>query len=235
MTKYFIGLDIGQAQDYTALCVIEVPSIPRTYSTGPYFIREHTQSANPIIPPVKYRVRHLQRFPLRTPYPKIVIEVGKIVKRLDKATLVIDQTGVGRAIYDMFQQEGLRPVGITIHGGDRVADDGNSFRVPKRDLVGILTLAFQNGELKIANSLTESRTLVNELLNFKVTINMRTAHDSYEVWREGVHDDLVLALAIAVWYTDLVKPWRQSAIPRMRRKESDIPLFDAISNELPKM
>jgi len=26
------------------------------------------------------------------------------------------------------------------------------------------------------------------------------AHDIYEPWREGIHDDLVLAVALACWY-----------------------------------
>lgn len=46
----------------------------------------------------------------------------------------------------------------------------------------------------------EARLLVEELLNFKVKINVKTAHDSYEAWREGIHDDLVLATALACWY-----------------------------------
>lgn len=38
-----------------------------------------------------------------------------------------------------------------------------------------------------------------ELLNFRVKINLKTAHDFYEAWREGDHDDLVLAAALAAW------------------------------------
>jgi hypothetical protein len=38
-----------------------------------------------------------------------------------------------------------------------------------------------------------------ELLNFRVKINLASGHDSYEAWREGDHDDLVLAAAMAVW------------------------------------
>lgn len=30
-------------------------------------------------------------------------------------------------------------------------------------------------------------------------INLKTAHDSYEAWHEGVHDDLVLSVALASW------------------------------------
>jgi hypothetical protein len=57
----------------------------------------------------------------------------------------------------------------------------------------------QNGQLKIAQDMPLAETLRNELLNFKVKINISTAHDSYEAWREGDHDDLVLSVALACW------------------------------------
>ena len=42
--------------------------------------------------------------------------------------------------------------------------------------------------------------LKEELLNFRRKINLKTAHDSYEHWRESDHDDLVLATALACWW-----------------------------------
>jgi len=39
-------------------------------------------------------------------------------------------------------------------------------------------------------------------LSFKVKINLKTAHDSYEAWREGQHDDLVLFVALAAWFAE---------------------------------
>ena len=41
-----------------------------------------------------------------------------------------------------------------------------------------------------------------ELINFRVKINLKTAHDSYEAWREGEHDDLVLSVALAAWFAE---------------------------------
>jgi hypothetical protein len=71
--------------------------------------------------------------------------------------------------------------------------------VPKRDLVSAPLVLMQNGQLKIAEGLSLRETLVKELLNFRVKINISTAHDSYEAWREGDHDDLVLSVALACW------------------------------------
>jgi hypothetical protein len=72
-------------------------------------------------------------------------------------------------------------------------------RVPKRDLISATLVLLQNGQLKIAEGLALRETLVKELLNFRVKINIATAHDSYEAWREGDHDDLVLSVALACW------------------------------------
>jgi hypothetical protein len=68
-------------------------------------------------------------------------------------------------------------------------------------LASVLQVLFQSGRLKISREIPEYQTLVEELLNFRVKITAN-AHDTYEAWREGQHDDLVLALAMACWYAE---------------------------------
>jgi len=70
--------------------------------------------------------------------------------------------------------------------------DKLTWTVPKRDLVGAMTIAFQTRMLKISSKLPDAKILMDELLNFKVKITESrkgTPHDSYEAWREGDHDD----------------------------------------------
>ena len=174
---YIIGLDLGQAKDFTALAIIEK--------------LEDDQLT-------VYHVRKLERT-RGTPYPNVVARVQAILEKLPDADLVEDATGVGAPVVDMFNEAGLEPKAIYIHGGDRVTREGNTWRVPKRDLVGVLQVLLQNQKLKVApGPLTD--TLVNEMLNLKVKIDPATAHDSYSAWRVAEHDDLVLAVALAVWY-----------------------------------
>ena len=176
--KFIVGLDLGQAQDFTALAVIE------RVEGG-------------------YHVRHLERFPLGTVYPAIVERVAALMEReplRGQATLVVDATGVGAPVVDLLQAAGLDPVAVTITGGDQVSQvERNHYRVPKRDLVSTLQVLLQSARLKVAESLPEARTLVQELLNFQVRITA-AAHDTYGTWREGQHDDLVLATALACWW-----------------------------------
>jgi hypothetical protein len=219
---FIIGLDLGQSNDYTALCVVErvVPPHPKPrtpyrplsyYGSGGFNVNGDPMQGVAVVtlPPVdtraaSYHVRHLERPPLGTKYPAVVERVRAIMATppLGKDTpLVLDKTGVGTAVADMFAAAGMRPWAVTITGGDEVIRDGAYHtKVPKRELVGNLVMLFQSERLRIAEGLVDASVLVNELVNFKVKVNLATGHDSYEAWRESVHDDLVLAVALACWH-----------------------------------
>jgi hypothetical protein len=87
-------------------------------------------------------------------------------------------TGVGRPVVDMMRKENLDPVPITITGGDQATPDNRGWRVPKRDLVGVMQVLLQNGRFKVANALPLASVLTQELLRFRVKIDPLTAHDS---------------------------------------------------------
>jgi hypothetical protein len=196
---FYVGLDLGQAADYTALAVVH--SVHRRTPDG--------QMAKDL------HLRHLERYPLRTPYPEIVESVAALVRdeKLSPTeydhtrgryssrppALVVDNTGVGVAVTDLLKGKGLRFTPVTITGGDTAHRVKRNWRVPKRDLVAALEVPFHTGGLKVAEGLKLWPTLKEELLNFRRKINLKTAHDSYEHWRESDHDDLVLATALACW------------------------------------
>lgn len=189
MSQFYVGLDLGQARDSSALVVAE-----RT-------VREEQSY---------YQVSHLERFRLGTSYPAIVEKVKTILQapslRRD-TTLAVDATGCGKPVLDMFIKADLPcPVrGVLIHGGDSVTREGMNYRTPKRDLAAVVSVLMQSRRLKIIDSLPDSRVVVNELLNFKVKIDPLTAHDSYSAWRENQHDDYVLAIAMACWIGEYQK------------------------------
>jgi len=180
---FISGLDLGQTQDFSALAVLERS--------------DHYNDAT-------YQVRHLERFQLGTSYVEIVAQVTERFSQppLKLSNLVVDQTGVGRAVVDLLRDISpppwyLKP--ITITGGHTVGEGADrSKHVPKKDLVGCLQILLQAGRLKIAKSLPEAAILVKELENFRVKITV-AANESFEAWRDGDHDDLVLAVALACW------------------------------------
>ena len=92
-------------------------------------------------------------------------------------------------------------VPVVITGGERALQSEGTWRVPKRDLVMGLQVMFEARELEISESLPDAATLVKELMSMRVKISP-AGHDSYGAAsgaREGPHDDLVLAVALAVW------------------------------------
>jgi hypothetical protein len=180
-----VGLDLGQSTDFSALVIVEQTLAP---------------PAQPL-----YAVRWLHRWELGTPYPTILRSVVATLARpplVGRSELIVDHTGCGRPIVDQLRQAGLSLIAVSLHGGDTVSHVGANYRVPKRDLVGAVQMPLQQQRLQFAEALPLTPVLTQELLSFKVKIDPATAHDSYSAWRERDHDDLVLALALALWWAE---------------------------------
>ena len=195
---YFLGLDLGQTRDFTALAVLE---------------RSPPTDAGTAVEPPEYALRHLHRYPLGTPYTEIVPAVVALVRDgpLAESPVVVDQTGVGRAVVDMLRQAIGWVVPVSITGGQAVtvAED-RSFHVPKKELVTCLQVVLQGRRLRIARGLHEADVLVRELQQFQVKIT-QAANETFGVWREGQHDDLVLAVALACWWAERNPPLGEGA------------------------
>ena len=152
-----------------------------------------------MIPPLPiFQVGHLERLPLGTPYPAIVAHVSRLLTKLPgHPELAIDFTGVGRPMFDMFVSCGIAPTGVLITGGTAETRDGPTCSVPKLTLVSRLQALLHEGRLKILRELDEAETLIWELQDFRMELTT-AGHLTFNA-RCGKHDDLVLALAIAVW------------------------------------
>jgi hypothetical protein len=196
--RYFSGLDLGQAQDFTALSILEQTKLPDPDRPG-----EKVRH---------YAVRHLERFPLGTSYTAVCARLVTLYASppLTRTTLAVDQTGVGRPVVDMLRRSTIsaliRP--ITITGGHKASpDESGGHLVPKKELVSVLQVMLQARRIKVAPTLPEAATLVRELTTFQVKITP-AANEVFGAWREGQHDDLVLAVAIAVWQAEhLLEAW----------------------------
>lgn len=188
--SYLVGLDLGQAQDHSALVILE----------------QTTASRKGFDPVHCYALRYLQRWELNTPYTDIVEHVSRLMNRapLPGAALCVDATGVGRAVVDLFRKAKLpaRLVPITITGGHTMTRVQGGFHVPKKDLVGIMQALLQSRRLRFAADLPQTAVLLKELAAFRVKMTLATGNETFEAWRERDHDDLVLALAIPCWYAE---------------------------------
>jgi hypothetical protein len=85
---------------------------------------------------------------------------------------------------------------VTITGGERQHQKGYVWSVPKRDLLSVVQVMLERGELKLARGLRELAPLIRELIDVRSTAGIggrvRLGADGC-----GEHDDLVIALALA--------------------------------------
>jgi hypothetical protein len=105
---------------------------------------------------------------------------------------------VGTAAVSLSRSGSLYVTTVTLVAGDQSAHEGSDYRVPKKDLVSVTQVLLQTGRLKIARALPHAELLARELMNFRSRVTAQAVESQLD-WREGVNDDLVLALAIAAW------------------------------------
>lgn len=184
---YFIGVDVGQVHDYSAIATI-----------------------NPEITPTQriYNCDWIERLPLETAYIDVIKRVAYIVNEIGRhqgasCVVAIDETGCGRPVVEFARKllTGCAIIGVTITGGKSI----NGWNVPKRDLISSLQIGLQSGTLRIAEGLSMGDALVRELLDYKVKIT-ENANEIYGNGRESPNDDLVLALAIAQYTASIYQP-----------------------------
>ena len=194
--KFFVGVDLGQSMDHTAVAVIRHQVVPLetfTPNADAGTLRQDRTET--------YDCVHLERYPLGLEYPLQVDRVGKLLSRdplRGNAELVIDQTGPGAAVGDLFQQRGLKPLRIVITGGFEAVRHGQrKFAVPKHEIVSNLDAKLHTGQLRFAADLLEAEHMKDELKNFhrNVTASGRSTFEA----RGTAHDDAVLAVGLALW------------------------------------
>jgi hypothetical protein len=220
MKPFILSVDLGQLSDWTAISILEERLEKRAKRT-PSDVRNETET---IIESKVYALRYLHRPELRTPYDQIVDQVKSLMNTpalQDKADLIVDATGVGRPVVDMMVREGLKPIPITITGGKEVGkDDQGGFHVPKRDLASSLQVAFATQRIKIAKNLPLSEILMKEIQAFKVKITT-AGNDTYEAWRESDHDDVVMSVAMGIWWAFWTRKLDEKHHPVKNKSKKD--------------
>lgn len=184
-----IGVDLAQARDRTAVAAVSSFQAEE----------EREEGKRP------RRVRHLslvdlQKLPPGLPYPDqaaLIVAIAERLAETERPTLWVDATGVGRAVVDLIRQSSPFPVrAVTLTGGTEVAAHGQDLSVPKVELVAALEVVLSTRRLHAAPDLSCASTLDTELRAFSFELSP-TGRPLYA--GKGSHDDLVLALALAVF------------------------------------
>ncbi len=224
--SYLIGVDLGERRDYTAIAVLQRFVTPGGPLDTIYRNREAFSAWDRVqqstLHSYHYHLIDLQRWRGKG-YSPLVPTLREIMAALRQAgfewqreqghrwhsearvEVLVDHTGVGIAVVEDLRGAGIECQAITITGGDQVTNDRDDWRVPKRELVARMQVLLETDRLRIAEDLDLATTLVAELDNFRVKKITLTGNDSYGAgadWRDGNHDDLVLAVSMAAWYSE---------------------------------
>ena len=219
--RFSVGVDLGQANDFTAIAVLEKTIVPP--ETAMFSPTGESPGNRLVEGDTVYDLVYLKRPKLGTPYDTIAKRVADLVCELEpegafgelgQVTLSVDGTGVGRGVVDMLDAEFKRRGAtsksvprvdfrrVSVAGSQttlkRPTRMGGYFSVPKKDLVFPAVAAFQQGKIRIGK-VKDRDALVNELRNYKRTTNIATGNMAFEPWRESEHDDLLFALCLSLW------------------------------------
>lgn len=204
MEKFFvISLDPAQLHDHSALAVIECNPGACIRPGGP---DENV-----------YRVVSLKR-KQRLPYTEIVSWCKKVFQNpkfqrgegVSEPQFVIDAGGVGRAILDMLTAEGIKATPIQLTGGEAESCVNGTYHVSKSFVIGKFLAAWDASRVQVPATASFLPILETELKAFRGAMTSQ-GRAKFEA-EQGEHDDLVMALAQAVWYFEQHGPWK---IPKL--------------------
>ncbi|MBA3974108.1 MAG: hypothetical protein C0504_07820 [Candidatus Solibacter sp.] len=188
---FYIGLDLGQRSDHSALVILE----RARHLTGRF---DHVNYTHESV--TRLYVRHAERFPLHFPYLKIPAAIQSTFDKLNPTayessptpkTIVVDASGVGAPVVEIIHRAKL-PAGvvpITITSGEK--PNGNN--IPRAALLSNLRILLETGILLISPSVPHYKQLFKELTGLSTLNRAR-------------HDDLAFALALAAWSARLTLP-----------------------------
>lgn len=189
--NFYMGVDLGQKKSHTAIAVVEWRAEGEEYRNPVTWAMEWQDTKPP-----RVMVRYLRQIPLGTSYTDVVDEVKNLAwspELRGNTKLVVDATGAGTPVVDLIRKDAdflrraceLNSVTITNGSEARKGPRRGDWSVPKDVLINGLLLIFEENKLEIAKGMRESKQLIEELVHFGKG--------------DGHRDDLVLAVALAVW------------------------------------
>jgi hypothetical protein len=184
------GLDLGKSADYSAL--VPLRKVGMTADAGHRPMPVYTCAA-------------VKRWPLGTSYTAVVADVVRLFEGRGYAggDLVIDGTGVGAGVVDAFRHARPRATvhAVVLTGGHaETRRPHNTRHVSKVILIHTALMAVLQGRVKFARRIPEAAVIRRELSGYTLKVSP-SANEIYEA-RDCEHDDLVLALCLAVYFGD---------------------------------
>lgn len=229
--QYFIGVDVGQIQDHTAIAVVEaippekkqiIPEGNLTVGGAPVGVRIQG-------PPQEAEVRELypriqchkiQSLRLGIRFQDIARRLSEIegkLKAKGEATvsILVDATGPGQPVPELIREQvKSRVISCRFTSGTEPHREGDNLKLPKDALVMCLKIFLQNKRLELPGKTKDPdqaraiQEMLLELQNFQSNQPKEGARAETFEAKVGSHDDLVTALGLAAWGAKNCQPCR---------------------------
>ncbi len=207
-----MGVDLAPQQSPSAIAVVEREQLDPVTDPATF----ETKAAQ------QYKVRLFRRILPGPGYDEIAAEIRYTIRKglpqgHQRIHLVLDATAIGKPVLDLMRSELRRPglilTPVWITGQESPSSQSEN-RIPKRDLLQLMTVLVQQHSVVLAANIPERETLIQEI---KDLARRDSGPANVELsWREKPNDDLVFAMALAIW-----KAWRCKDL----RVESKRPLW----------
>jgi hypothetical protein len=215
-SRLVMGVDVGKEVDPTAICVIEKCNGVIDHGSDYERHTNQTEALGLQKKAERWRVVHMERIPLKTKYGEVIRHIAGLLAtpqlqadpELNRSAgeLVIDAGGAG-GVAEMFTDNGLRAISVIIRGGlDTNWKGRNRFTVAKEELIGLLDARLNHDRfpLTFSTQLSEAEAFKAEIADFRRNVS-GAGRMQYEA-RQGKHDDMILSVALAVWWLSRPQP-----------------------------
>ncbi len=192
--RFLLGLDEAKIRDWSALSAVGL----ETPSQNQYSLVGASKK---------------QRLPYDQIVDWVIAQMNKPffnTKVTHKPKLIMDATGVGAPIRDMFIKAGVSPVGVSITTGSNCSIQDGIYHLGKARLIGTFIAVYDQGRIKVNPNIPVWPLMERELLSFRAQQN-QSGHIKFEA-AAGENDDLLTSLALAIWYGEEILGQKKTQI-----------------------
>lgn len=187
--RFWIGADLGQANDFSAICVIKDECLPT-------IINKRVE-----LGPQKRTIIFADRF-RGVSYVDVVDHMIRLKNAKPfggKSLLVIDGTSIGRVVSDMLQDQNVPHTAVQMTAGQEWRRKGRYVNASKTLMIENTSVLFAAGELKFAHDLPLRGEIEQDLASFSLATTAAGNQVIKQSRNASGHGDLGISLIVAAF------------------------------------
>jgi hypothetical protein len=194
--RYFVGADLGQANDFSSAVVLKDQMLPtfdgNRVTLGP---RERTVVFADKFRGVSYVsvVDYLIRLRNAPPFG-------------GKSELIIDGTSIGRVVSDMLHEQSVDHTAVQMTGGQEWRRSGRYVNASKTLMIENLAVLFASGDLKFAHDLAMRKEIEEDLASFTTQTTAAGNQIITQARKASGHGDTGIALIVSAFASQYLTP-----------------------------